>query len=157
LRALAQPGGFLRKPLSRKTSVQQLPDYLELPLSHWSPTREFRCWFCRWLKSGLAAVDWNGCSTDERSLVGCDKKDGIGDFFRTAQAFERNAGGEADLLLVRPSEARQHFRFDRARCDDIHPDTEWRPFQSCRLSESFDRMLAGNIKRGTGGRRYVRT
>jgi hypothetical protein len=31
------------------------------------------------LKSGLAAVDWNRCSANERSLVGCDKKDGFGD------------------------------------------------------------------------------
>src|ERR1700756_5136829 len=71
------------------------------------------------LKSGLAAVDWNRCSANERSLVGCDKKDGFGDFFRAAHAFKRNAGSEIGLLLVRPSQACEHFRFDRARGDDI--------------------------------------
>src|ERR1700733_851743 len=100
------------------------------------------CSFSRWLQSGLAAVDGNRCSTDERSLVGCDKKNSLGDFFRTAQALERNTGNEVGLLIVRPGEACEHFRFDRARSDDINPDAEWSPFQSCRFSESLDRMLA---------------
>ena len=30
---------------------------------------DFRCAFSRWLKSGLAAINGNRCSTDERSLV----------------------------------------------------------------------------------------
>jgi len=54
------------------------------------------------------------------SFVGGDKKNSFGDLFRAAQAFERNAGSEVGLLLVRPREAGEHFRFDRARSDDTY-------------------------------------
>jgi hypothetical protein len=52
------------------------------------------------LKSGLAAVNGDGCAADEGGLIGGDKDDGFGNLLGTSKALERNAGGKSRLAVV---------------------------------------------------------
>src|SRR5438445_8398321 len=78
------------------------------------------------LRSGLAAVDGDDLTADERRPVGGGEHDGIGDLFRPARAFQRHACNEPGLPVGVAGESIQHRGLDRSGRNRIDADAERR-------------------------------
>jgi len=98
-------------------------------------------------RCGPAAVDGDDLAGDERHLSGGGKYDCDGDLFRPASAFQRYARDQPCPPVGVAGEPIEHRGLDWAGRNGVDTDTECRTFQRRRLSQPFDSMLAGRIKR----------
>ena len=92
----------------------------------------------------FSAIDGDGCTRNERRLVGRDKQDGLSDLFGCADALHRDACDQGGFFLGSAGKAVKHPGLDRAWGDYVDAYAGLRDFQR---GQTFHGVLAGNIDR----------